>query len=131
MSVQTVEPAKNSGAAIGVLLSLTLLGLLALMWLALSLATTTFWTENNIDNLLRQGSMIAILAIGETFVIITAGIDLSVGAIVGFCSLIVALLLGADYPIWLAIVDHTAGRRSASACSTPSASCRSACRRSS
>jgi ribose transport system permease protein len=104
MSVQAVQPAKNSGAAIGVLLSLTLLGLLALMWFALSMATHTFWTTNNIENLLRQGAMIAILAIGETFVIITAGIDLSVGAITGFASLIVALLLGADYPIWLAIV---------------------------
>jgi ribose transport system permease protein len=103
MSVQTIQPAKNSGAAIGVLLSLTLLGLLALMWLALSLATPTFWTPTNIENLLRQGSMIAILAIGETFVIITAGIDLSVGAITGFASLIVALLLGADYPIWLSV----------------------------
>ena len=47
--------------------------------------------------------MIAILAIGETFVIITAGIDLSVGAITGFASLMVALLLGADYPIWLSV----------------------------
>ena len=104
MSVQTIQPAKTSGAAIGVLLSLTLLGLLALMWFALSLATPTFWTGTNIENLLRQGAMIAILAIGETFVIITAGIDLSVGAITGFASLIVALLLGADYPIWLCVV---------------------------
>jgi ribose transport system permease protein len=104
MSVQTIQPAKTSGAAIGVLLSLTLLGLLALMWFALSLATPTFWTATNIENLLRQGAMIAILAIGETFVIITAGIDLSVGAITGFASLIVALLLGADYPIWLCVI---------------------------
>jgi ribose transport system permease protein len=104
MSVQNVQPAKSSGAAIGILLSLTLVGLLALMWLALSFATNTFWTPTNIENLLRQGSMIAILAIGETFVIITAGIDLSVGAIAGFGSLIVALLLGADYPIWLSVL---------------------------
>src|SRR5271163_1907544 len=104
MSVQNVQPAKSGAAAIGILLSLTLLGLLALMWFALSMATNTFWTANNIENLLRQGAMIAILAIGETFVIITAGIDLSVGAIAGFASLIVALLLGDDYPIWLAIV---------------------------
>jgi ribose transport system permease protein len=104
MSVQSAQPARNSGAAIGVLLSLTLVGLLALMWLALSLATHTFWTATNIENLLRQGSMIAILAIGETFVIITAGIDLSVGAIAGFASLIVALLLGADYPIWFSVL---------------------------
>ena len=34
--------------------------------------------------------MIAILAVGQTFVIITGGIDLSVGAVVGFCTVIVA-----------------------------------------
>ena len=70
--------------------SLTLLALLALMWIVLAVRARTFWTDNNISNLLRQGSMIAILAIGETFVIITAGIDLSVGAVVGFTSVIVA-----------------------------------------
>ena len=77
---------KRAGAAGGlnVLLGLTLLGLLLAMWVALSFETTTFWTANNIANLLRQGAMIAILAIGETFVIITGGIDLSVGAVAGF-----------------------------------------------
>ena len=62
------------------------------MWLVLSIETTTFWTANNIANLLRQGAMIAILAIGETFVIITGGIDLSVGAVAGFVSMVVALV---------------------------------------
>jgi ribose transport system permease protein len=79
-----------------VLLSLTLLFLLLILWLALSFGTTTFWTANNISNLLRQGAMIAILAIGETFTIITGGIDLSVGAIAGFVSMTVALLLAHD-----------------------------------
>ena len=78
------------------LLGLTLLGLLFVMWLALSVETRTFWTANNMSNLLRQGSMIAILAIGETFAIITGGIDLSVGAIAGFVSMVVALLLTND-----------------------------------
>src|SRR5579872_1140603 len=104
MSAQNVPAARSSGAALGILLSLTLVGLLALMWLALSLATRTFWTPTNIENLARQGSMIAILAIGETFVIITGGIDLSVGAIVGFCSMAIALMLQQDMPIWLAIL---------------------------
>jgi ribose transport system permease protein len=54
---------------------------------------TAFWTPNNISNVLRQGAMTAILAVGQTFVIITAGIDLSVGAVVGFTSVIVAWLL--------------------------------------
>ena len=66
------------------------------MWLALSIETTTFWTANNIANLLRQTAFIAILAIGQTFVIITGGIDLSVGAVEGFISMIVALLLTND-----------------------------------
>ena len=56
----------------------------------LAVATPNFITERNIPNLLRQGSMIAILAVGETFVIITAGIDLSVGAIAGFSTVVVA-----------------------------------------
>lgn len=41
--------------------------------------------------------MTAILAVGQTFVIITAGIDLSVGAVVGFTSVIVAWLLAAGF----------------------------------
>ena len=48
--------------------------------------------------------MIAILAMGETFVIITAGIDLSVGAVVGFASVIVAWLLTNGFPIWASII---------------------------
>jgi ribose transport system permease protein len=78
------------------LLGLTLLLLLMAMWLALSIETTTFWTSNNMANLLRQGAMIAILAIGETFVIITTGIDLSVGAVAGVTSMSVAWLLTHD-----------------------------------
>jgi ribose transport system permease protein len=93
---QPIAQTRRSGAGLNVLLSLTLLGLLMLMWLALSIETTTFWTANNMSNLLRQGAMIAILAIGETFAIITGGIDLSVGAIAGFVSMMVALLLTHD-----------------------------------
>lgn len=96
--------ATRKRAQIGTLLSLTLLGLLALMWVALAFSTTSFWTYNNISNLLRQGAMTAILSIGETFVIITAGIDLSVGAVVGLASVIVAWLLTHDFPIWAAIL---------------------------
>jgi ribose transport system permease protein len=85
------------------LFALSLLGILLVLWVALSFATRTFMTPLNITNLLRQGSMISILALGETFVIITAGIDLSVGAIAGFCTVIVAMLLQAGVPIWLSV----------------------------
>jgi ribose transport system permease protein len=90
-------------ARIDTLLGLTLLALLALMWLVLAFSTPSFWTYNNISNLLRQGAMTAILAIGETFVIITAGIDLSVGAIAGFTSVIIAWLLTHGFPIWQSV----------------------------
>jgi ribose transport system permease protein len=83
---------------------LTLVALLALMWIALAVSTKSFWTYNNITNLFRQGAMIAILSIGETFVIITAGIDLSVGAVVGFTSVIIALFLTNGFPIWAAVL---------------------------
>lgn len=108
MSVEASEvvplAATRKRARIGTLLSLTLLALLALMWVALAFSTRSFWTYNNITNLLRQGAMTAILAVGETFVIITAGIDLSVGAVVGFTSVIIAVLLTHGFPIWAAIV---------------------------
>jgi ribose transport system permease protein len=109
MSVETADAARQLAATkrrarIGTLLSLTLLVLLALLWIVLAFSTTSFWTYNNITNLLRQGAMTAILAIGETFVIITGGIDLSVGAVVGFTSVIIAWLLTHGYPIWGAVL---------------------------
>jgi ribose transport system permease protein len=75
-----------------------------LLWILLSVATTSFASANNIANLLRQGSMIAIMAVGQTFVIITGGIDLSVGAVVGFATVVVAMMINAGFPIWLAIL---------------------------
>jgi ribose transport system permease protein len=81
-----------------VLFGLTLLALLVLLWIVLSVATPSFASSNNIANLLRQGSMIAILAVGQTFVIITGGIDLSVGAVVGFGTVIVAMMINAGFP---------------------------------
>jgi ribose transport system permease protein len=86
------------------LFALTLLGLLVLMCVGLAIANPIFLSELNVTNLMRQGSMIAILAVGQTFVIITAGIDLSVGAIAGFSTVVISMLLQAGAPTWLAIL---------------------------
>ena len=91
--------ARAPRAGIDVLLSLTLFGLLLLMWVLLAISTRTFFTENNLINLMRQASLWAIIAVGQTFVIITAGIDLSVGAVVGFSGVVVAMALKAGVPI--------------------------------
>ena len=104
MSTDTTETKVAPKRGMSILFSLTLLGLLLFLWLLLGFATNSFWTPNNISNLLRQGSMTAILAVGQTFVNITAGIDLSVGAVVGFASVILAWLLAAGLPVWLAII---------------------------
>lgn len=103
MSIETL-PAEKPKRNYNVLFGLTLLLLLVALWIALSLATPSFASGINIANLLRQGSMIAILAVGQTFVIITGGIDLSVGAIVGFCTVIPALMINAGWPVWVAIL---------------------------
>jgi ribose transport system permease protein len=92
------------GHRFGFLLNLTLLALLVLLWLALSVSTDSFATFGNFENLLRQDSMWSIMAVGQTFVIITAGIDLSVGAVVGLTSTIIAMMLAGGVPIWAAIV---------------------------
>lgn len=99
-----LDATRRSQSRINVLLSLTLLGLLVLLWAALAASTRTFLTEVNVINLMRQAYLVAILAVGQTFVIITAGIDLSMGAVVGFCSVILALLLKADVPIFAAVL---------------------------
>ncbi|KQR72942.1 ABC transporter [Rhizobium sp. Leaf384] len=104
MSVETTtEAAPVPKKGMNILFGLTLLGLLLFLWLLLGLSTNSFWTSNNISNLLRQGAMTAILAVGQTFVIITAGIDLSVGAVVGFSSVTIAWLLSHGIPLWPAI----------------------------
>jgi ribose transport system permease protein len=63
-----------------------------------------FLTLDNISNILRQVSVYAILAVGETFVILTAGIDLSVGSVLALCGAISAGL-SLSHPLWLAILS--------------------------
>lgn len=59
----------------------------------LSVVTSTFFTSTNLLNVLRQVSINGILAIGMTFVVLTGGIDLSVGSIVAFTGIFAAGML--------------------------------------
>jgi ribose/xylose/arabinose/galactoside ABC-type transport system permease subunit len=54
-----------------------------------------FLTPGNVTNVLRQISVNAIMAVGQTFVIITAGIDLSVGSLVALTSVVMAIVANA------------------------------------
>ena len=57
--------------------------MLILMCLLVGLINTTFFSAKNLINVLRQFSYIGIVAVGGTFVLITGGIDLSVGSLMG------------------------------------------------
>ncbi|MDA3629012.1 ABC transporter permease [Saccharopolyspora oryzae] len=63
---------------------------LLLIAFGLSLATDSFLSGTNLDNLGRQVSIYAIIAVGQLLVILTAGIDLSVGSVVGLAGVVAA-----------------------------------------
>jgi ribose transport system permease protein len=66
-----------------------LVGLLVLC-VAMFIATPDFLTPNNLLNVGIQASVVAILAFGQTFVIVTAGIDLSVGSVAALSAMVAA-----------------------------------------
>lgn len=57
----------------------------------LSVSAENFLTVNNLVNVVRQSSIIGIIALGMTFIMITAGIDLSVGSVVGVAGMVFAM----------------------------------------
>jgi len=63
-----------------------------------------FFTMSNVMNVLRQVSIIAIIASGMTLVILIAGIDLSVGAVMAFSGAILSGALTAGWPLALALL---------------------------
>ena len=79
-----------------------LVGLLLLMAL-ISFFSPNFLTVDNLLNILRQTSINAIIALGMTYVILTAGIDLSVGSVLAFSGAVCASLVAIDTPIALVI----------------------------
>ncbi|MEW6511424.1 MAG: ribose ABC transporter permease [Bacteroidota bacterium] len=62
-----------------------------------------FFTPDNLLNVTLQASITAIIAAGMTFVILTGGIDLSVGSIVAFAGIITAGVLKVDLPAGVAL----------------------------
>jgi ribose transport system permease protein len=70
---------------------------------ALSLATDTFATQRNLFNVTRNFAFVGIIALGTTAVIITGGIDLSVGSIVCLTGIVLGVVMNAGYSIWAGI----------------------------
>jgi ribose/xylose/arabinose/galactoside ABC-type transport system permease subunit len=85
----------------------TLLGLLvfiALMVIIMAIVSPVFLTSGNLINIIRQVSLNGILAVGLTFVILTGGIDLSVGSLVAVTGVVVGSMLVNGYGWMEAVV---------------------------
>lgn len=76
---------------------------IAIMFGVLSLMSEPFSSGANISNVARNFAFIGIVALGQTLVIITAGIDLSVGSIMGLAGVTTAVIMGAGFNIWFGV----------------------------
>jgi ribose/xylose/arabinose/galactoside ABC-type transport system permease subunit len=74
-----------------------------LLCAVLSVLSDRFLTVSNMVNVLRQSTINGIIAIGMTYVILTAGIDLSVAALLALCTVVTADLLQQGLPVSLSV----------------------------
>ena len=72
-------------------------------FLYLVVATNTFGTPQNLFNVARNCAFVGIIGLGMTAVIITGGIDLSVGSVLCLAGMVVGMMMSWDYPIWIAV----------------------------
>lgn len=108
---KTVEPDARQATGLRAVVRAQEFGvflILAAMVLFLSVFTGTFLTSTNIFNILRAFSWIAIAGFGECMVIVTGGIDLSAGSVMGFSGLISAMLLRAGASVPLGVIGGLA-----------------------
>lgn len=82
----------------------TVFGLIVVLAVVFSLTTERFLSVSNLTNLLLQLAGTAISAIGMTMIIITGGIDVSVGSMLGMSSVVAGKLLMGNAPVLLVVL---------------------------
>ncbi|TGB08296.1 substrate-binding domain-containing protein [Streptomyces sp. MZ04] len=106
MATETLK--SNAGGATGLrrlLLDNGALSALVVLVVAMSLLSGDFLTTQNLLNVGVQAAVTAILAFGVTFVIVSAGIDLSVGSVAALSATVLAWTATSQgLPVWLAVV---------------------------
>jgi ribose transport system permease protein len=80
------------------------LGILIFVVSLTAILNPRFLGTGNIQNTLRWSSLYAIISIGAAFVIVTGGVDLSIGSVVGLSGTLLAVLLDRQVPVPLALV---------------------------
>ena len=90
---------------------MTAAGALIVVFIFLSFASPDFLTTNNLINIIEQNAVTAVIALGMTFVIITAGIDLSVGSTAAMTGVVGVVLIahGMNWPLALLIAILAGG----------------------
>ncbi|TFT85331.1 ribose ABC transporter permease, partial [Proteus mirabilis] len=107
MSTKSI-PASNRWFSKAWLLEQKSLIALLLLIVVVSTLSPNFFTLNNIFNILQQTSVNAIMAVGMTLVILTSGIDLSVGSLLALTGAVAASMVGADVNALVAVVGALA-----------------------
>jgi ribose transport system permease protein len=79
------------------------------MVIIFSILSENFFTLTNSSVLLLNGSIIALIALGQTFVLLTGGIDLSTGANVAMTGIISTVLMRSGVPWWMAAIGAALG----------------------
>jgi ribose transport system permease protein len=77
---------------------------LFLLGLVFSLLSPYFFTVNNLLTMATQTAVIAIIAIGQTYVLITGGIDLAIGSNMALAGMLAALCMRSNFPVPVAIL---------------------------
>lgn len=78
-------------------------GALIVLFVILSVMSPVFLTTRNMTNILSQVGFTAILALGQMFVMLTGGIDLSVGSVLGVSSMLGAMVMKSTGSVFVAI----------------------------
>ena len=99
----TSSPKRSLWAGLSRRLEFRMIVLALILAGVLSLLSPYFLTRSNLFNVLDQSVVVGIVAVGMTFVILTGGIDLSVGSVAGLTGIILGLA-AQNYPLALAIL---------------------------
>lgn len=110
MEQASVTKARSISQQVGMVASLaknqvlSMLLILILTWIVLAFLSPYFFTVRNLFEITLQSSVFAIIAAGETFVIFSGGIDLSVGSVFAFSSIVGGIFYAATGSVFLAVV---------------------------
>jgi ribose/xylose/arabinose/galactoside ABC-type transport system permease subunit len=111
MTDQAASPSSSTAPSLlgrlrklGTLRASGLIWVLLVMVLIAVIYKPTFINPSNLVSVARQTALFGIVAIGMTMVILTAGIDLSVGSVVAVAGVVCATMLDAGMPVWSVVI---------------------------